>query len=233
MAVFLPELADEDLTAQLDRTSGYISSVGGTIKEVLTDSPWGRRRLAYPIRFDSQDFRDGFYAVYHFDLEPSAMVDIERELKLDTRVMRYLVVHDDPKAGERNTGRSDDDEAGTEDADGASAPAGDASAPAAATIELTDAPAATETAAVTAPIEVPSDTAQADSAPEDAEAVSGTSEPAAPIEAPVSREAADDVVVPAVPADLENTPEQEEPVEEAVPAASEDDSTDPEQEDKS
>jgi len=105
MAVFLPELADEELTAQLDRTTSYITSVGGTIKEVLTDSPWGRRRLAYPIRFNSQDFRDGYYAVYHFDLVPSAMIDIERELKLDTRVMRYLVVHDDPKAGERNTGR--------------------------------------------------------------------------------------------------------------------------------
>lgn len=227
MAVFLPELADEDLTTQLDRTSGYISSVGGTIKEVLTDSPWGRRRLAYPIRFDSQDFRDGFYAVYHFDLEPSAMVDIERELKLDTRVMRYLVVHDDPKAGERNTGRSDD-EASTGNADGVSA-----SAPAEATIELTDAPAATETAAATDAIEVPSDTAQADSTPDDAETVSGTSEPVAPIEAPVSSEAVDDVVVPAVSAELESTPEQEEPVEESVPAAPEDDSTDPEQKDES
>lgn len=105
MAVFLPELADEDLTAQLDRASGYITSVGGSVKEILTDSPWGRRRLAYPIRFNGQDFRDGYYAVYHFDLEPSAMTEIERELKLDTRVMRYLVVHDDPKVGERNTSR--------------------------------------------------------------------------------------------------------------------------------
>lgn len=111
MAVFLPELADEDLTVQLDRAGGYITSVGGTIKEVLTDSPWGRRRLAYPIRFNGEDFRDGYYAVYHFDLEPSAMTDVERELKLDTRVMRYLLVHDDPKAGERNTGRPEADAA--------------------------------------------------------------------------------------------------------------------------
>ncbi len=135
MAVFLPELADEDLTAQLDRASGYITSVGGTIKEVLTDSPWGRRRLAYPIRFNSQDFRDGFYAVYHFDLEPSAMVDIERELKLDTRVMRYLVVHDDPKAGERNTGRPAED-VGADNAAVADAPHGEP--PAAPTDSMTD-----------------------------------------------------------------------------------------------
>lgn len=106
MTIFVPELADEDLTVQLDRTSGYITNVGGTIKEVLTDSPWGRRRLAYSIRFNSEDFRDGFYAVYHFDLHPAAMTDVERELKLDTRVMRYLVVHDDPKVGEKNTGRT-------------------------------------------------------------------------------------------------------------------------------
>jgi len=106
MTILVPEIADDDLTVQLDRTSAYITNVGGTIKEVLTDSPWGRRRLAYSIRFNSQDFRDGFYAVYHFDLHPAAMNEVERELKLDTRVMRYLVVHDDPKVGEKNTGRT-------------------------------------------------------------------------------------------------------------------------------
>lgn len=168
MAVFLPELADEELTAQLDRASGYITSVGGTIKEVLTDSPWGRRRLAYPIRFNSQDFRDGFYAVYHFDLEPSAMVDIERELKLDTRVMRYLVVHDDPKVGERNTGRPAED-VSAEEAAAVAAPAGDAS------------PAATADAPSAAPEELALATPVADDAP--AGIANGASEAApAPVE---------------------------------------------------
>lgn len=101
MTVFLPDMPDEDNQAQLDRVAGYISSAGGAVKETLTDSPWGRRRLAYSIRFNSVDYRDGFFSVYHFDAVPSAISDIERELKLDTTTMRYLLVHDDPKVGER------------------------------------------------------------------------------------------------------------------------------------
>ncbi|HYI24081.1 MAG TPA: 30S ribosomal protein S6 [Thermomicrobiales bacterium] len=99
MAILVPELSDEDLTAAIDRVSGYIAASNGEIREILQDSPWGRRRLAYTIRFNGTDYRDGFYVIWHFDLVPSGMGDIERELKLDTRVIRYLIVHDDPKWG--------------------------------------------------------------------------------------------------------------------------------------
>lgn len=99
MAILLPDLADEDLTAAIDRVSGYITDATGEIREILQDSPWGRRRLAYTIRFNGTDYRDGYYAIWHFDLVPSNMGEIERELKLDTRVIRYLIVHEDPKWG--------------------------------------------------------------------------------------------------------------------------------------
>ncbi len=104
MAILLPELAEEDLTGAQERVSKYITDASGAIKETLTDSPWGRRRLAYTIRFNGTDYRDGYYVIWHFDLEPSRMTEIERELKLDVRVMRYLVVHDDPKWGSPNEG---------------------------------------------------------------------------------------------------------------------------------
>lgn len=104
MAILLPDLADENLTAQIERVAGYITDVQGTIKETLSDSPWGRRRLAYTIRFNGTDYRDGIYIIWHFDGDPSRMTEIERELKLDTRVIRYLLVHDDPKWGPKNGG---------------------------------------------------------------------------------------------------------------------------------
>ncbi len=104
MVILLPELAEDDLTGAHDRVSKYITDASGAIKETLSDSPWGRRRLAYTIRFNGTDYRDGNYVIWHFDLEPSRMGEIERELKLDTRVMRYLVVHDDPKWGSPNEG---------------------------------------------------------------------------------------------------------------------------------
>jgi small subunit ribosomal protein S6 len=128
MVILLPELADEDLSGAMDRVSRYITDQQGTIKEILTDSPWGRRRLAYTIRFNGQDYRDGYYAIWHFDLVPSNMNDVERELKLDTRVVRYLMVHDDPKWGSPNDGNQPDG-ATTEE------PAATAPAPAAASTE--------------------------------------------------------------------------------------------------
>ncbi len=205
MAIFLPELAEEDLTAQLDRASGYITSIGGTIKEVLTDSPWGRRRLAYPIRFNSQDYRDGFYAVYHFDLVPTAVADVERELKLDTRVMRYLVVHDDPKAGEKNTG-------GPEAGAGADA-SGDAVAPA-------------EAVEATTP-EAPTEPAQPAPVPEAGETNSDVAAMSAPVEAPAATAPASEAAPAADDAATEPAPAGE-----PVPVATADNApADSEQED--
>lgn len=97
MVILVPELADEDLTAAIDRVSTYVTDINGEIREILKDSPWGRRRLAYTIRFNSQDYRDGYYIIWHFKSDPASLGDLERELKLDTRVMRYLLVLEDPK----------------------------------------------------------------------------------------------------------------------------------------
>lgn len=101
MTVYIPELSEEDNQSQIEKVSGYITNAGGTLTETLTTSPWGRRRLAYTVRFNGVDYRDGFYTVYHFDSAPSYLTELERDLKLDTNTMRYLLVHDDPKAGEK------------------------------------------------------------------------------------------------------------------------------------
>lgn len=97
MTIVHPEVSEEDLPGALDRISGFVASAGGTVTETLRDSPWGRRRLAYPIRNGGRDLRDGYYTVYRFEIEPDRIDDIERELKLDDQVIRYLVTHWAPK----------------------------------------------------------------------------------------------------------------------------------------
>lgn len=95
MVLLNPELADEALTQEVDRISEYITSHGGEVTNVKRDTPWGRRRLAYPI----QRFRDATYVLYHFNSAPSQVIEIERDLKLDERVIRYLVVrYEEPAA---------------------------------------------------------------------------------------------------------------------------------------
>lgn len=91
MTILHPDVSEEELQPALDRVSGYITTFGGEVTETLRDSPWGRRRLAYPIRFGGRDLRDGYYTVFHFSLAPAQIVEMERELKLNTQVIRYLV----------------------------------------------------------------------------------------------------------------------------------------------
>ncbi|MCC7023075.1 MAG: 30S ribosomal protein S6 [Thermomicrobiales bacterium] len=97
MTILHPEVADESLPAELDRIQSYITTIGGELIESLRDSPWGRRRLAYPIRSGGKDVRDGYYTVWHFNLAPHLITEVERELKLNTQVIRYLVVTWEPK----------------------------------------------------------------------------------------------------------------------------------------
>jgi len=52
---------------------------------------WGRRRLAYEI--DGQ--REGFYVLFHAEVEPEHINEVERDLKLADNILRYLVVKPD------------------------------------------------------------------------------------------------------------------------------------------
>jgi small subunit ribosomal protein S6 len=48
----------------------------------------GRRKMAYEI--DKQ--RDGFYVMFNANIEPKALLEIERNLNLSPFVLRYLFV---------------------------------------------------------------------------------------------------------------------------------------------
>lgn len=92
MVITSPEGTPEELAGVVDQISGYVETAGGTVLRANYDSPWGRRRLSYPIRHESQDVRDGFYALVHLEIQPDKVTTIERDLKLNERLMRYLVL---------------------------------------------------------------------------------------------------------------------------------------------
>src|SRR5215207_4551518 len=150
MTILHPDVAEESLQGELDRISGFITGAGGELFETLQDSPWGRRRLAYPIRSGGRDVRDGYYTVWRFTLGPTRVDDLERELKLDTQLIRYIVLSweptpIDPKAVEAA-------EIAAEDAAAAAYAAAQAAAAAAAAAEddAAEAYAASQAAAATA-----------------------------------------------------------------------------------
>jgi small subunit ribosomal protein S6 len=92
MSISVPDGTPEELTETAEAVAGYVTAAGGRILRSSNESPWGRRRLAYPIRHNSTDLRDGFYTLYHFEIEPNRIEDIERELRLNERVIRHLLL---------------------------------------------------------------------------------------------------------------------------------------------
>ncbi len=76
--------------------------------EIVGMLDWGKRKLAYQIK--KKD--NGIYRVYRFDAKPEVIAEIERRLKIDEQVMRYLVVLYDPdteKKIEKPASSEDDD----------------------------------------------------------------------------------------------------------------------------
>lgn len=54
---------------------------------------WGMRGLAYPIKHDEK----AFYVHYNFEVEPAEIPVIDRKLKLNEDIVRYLLIKVDPK----------------------------------------------------------------------------------------------------------------------------------------
>ena len=79
-----PELDEKSLTELETRITEKIRAIGGTPGKV---DRWGRRRLAYPIR----KRRDGYYLFLQAQLPESAGVELERDLRLQEPVLRFLL----------------------------------------------------------------------------------------------------------------------------------------------
>ena len=88
IVILRADLAEDDLANQLDTIQGWVERAGGEISEL---NHWGRRRMAYRI----QNQRDGYYLLYKLRLDPDAPAEIERTLRIDENILRYLIVRDD------------------------------------------------------------------------------------------------------------------------------------------
>jgi len=83
--VISPEVPDDAVTTTVGRVEEFIRERGGEVKSV---DPWGKRRLAYPIR----RYQEGHFVVAQFSLDPQAVGALEGNLELAEDVIRHLVV---------------------------------------------------------------------------------------------------------------------------------------------
>jgi len=83
--VINPDLMDTEIQATIDKFMGIISSQDATL---FNREDWGRRKLAYKI----QKFTRGYYVLTDFAGEPAAVAELERNYKLDDRIIRFLTI---------------------------------------------------------------------------------------------------------------------------------------------
>ncbi len=66
-----------------------VKSFGKMTKEDL----WGMRPLSYDIEHDSK----GYYAHYEFSSEPDTIAALDKKLKLNEEIVRYLLLKHEPR----------------------------------------------------------------------------------------------------------------------------------------
>jgi small subunit ribosomal protein S6 len=83
-----PDLDESAFKEIVDRVKGWITESGG---EVSNTDIWGKRKLAYPIRKQNE----GQYVLLKTKMPASFCSELERNLKLQEPVMRYLVTSEE------------------------------------------------------------------------------------------------------------------------------------------
>ncbi|MBM3324343.1 MAG: 30S ribosomal protein S6 [Calditrichaeota bacterium] len=78
-------LDPEKLNEQLEKFQEQILHFGGLIRRW---DVWGKKRLAYEIEHRQY----GYYAVVVFDVEPASVKSLGRYLRLNSYVLRHLIV---------------------------------------------------------------------------------------------------------------------------------------------
>lgn len=79
------EAASQDVQERLQQT---ITSQQG---ETISIDRWGKRNLAYPIR----KFGEGIYILHRFEMDPKGAGELDRLLRFNENVIRYLITRTD------------------------------------------------------------------------------------------------------------------------------------------
>ncbi len=80
-----PDLADEAAANLDDKLQAIVSSNGGTVVSYV---PWGKKRLAYPLKKRSR----GSYILMEFGAGAQLVAELERNMRLDERVLKFITV---------------------------------------------------------------------------------------------------------------------------------------------
>jgi small subunit ribosomal protein S6 len=88
MVILDPSVEERTVAPSLDKFLNVIRNGGGTVDNV---DIWGRRRLAYEIKKNTE----GIYAVVNATCASAEIIEVDRQLKLSEAVLRTKVLRAD------------------------------------------------------------------------------------------------------------------------------------------
>lgn len=90
MYILNPIVADQEetLVSAIEKVNSLVTGNGG---EIVNEDRWGKRRFQYEIN----KIREGYYVVLKFKLNPESLDELNRVLKLNEDIVRYLLINDE------------------------------------------------------------------------------------------------------------------------------------------
>jgi len=84
--IFRSNFTPEEIEAKVERYHAVLTGDGNG--QITAVEQWGKRQLAYPIEKQP----NGYYLVAQFTADPAVLPELERMLKLEEDLLRYLIV---------------------------------------------------------------------------------------------------------------------------------------------
>ena len=82
---------DADSKTISDVQSRLAQAIANQQGEIKATEVWGKRNLAYTI----QKYVTGYYVLHRFDMNPAGAEELDRLLRFNESVIRYMILRDD------------------------------------------------------------------------------------------------------------------------------------------
>jgi small subunit ribosomal protein S6 len=90
MFILRPDATEEEITPIVDQLKSTVTSAGGTVDK---EERWGIRKLAYRV----EKRNEGYYVLMQFTAGPQTVREVERRLRVNDAVLKYMTVRIDEK----------------------------------------------------------------------------------------------------------------------------------------
>ena len=85
LSIIKPNIDSEEFDKVVAKIEEAIAALEG---KVLSTDKMGRKKLSYDIK----DYRDGYFVVFNFEMEPAQVAKFNRQFRLNENVLRIMLL---------------------------------------------------------------------------------------------------------------------------------------------